>query len=285
LPGRVWIGNGARLAIAATLGVATVLLPAVASSETTPSISAENGPGVYEHRWEPSSVSVGQGGTVQISNSTSVPHGVHWLTGPGTPECSSGVPVGTTEAASGTNWSGTCTFAAAGTYTFDCTVHGSAMKGSIAVNGEGVPTVSTATGTTTTGTPPPTTSTGTASPPLQPAPSSPRRLNATPLAHGAHIGVTIDLGSQEAGSRLEISAFVSRTALGRRRGPASVRVGHAVESSLPQGVSHFTLKLSPAARHALRQRSRLRITVKLLIVAPDGASATATRTLTLTLRR
>ncbi len=49
------------------------------------------------------------------------------------------MPVGTTPAASGTKWSGACTFTQAGTYTFFCTVHGSEMTGTITVNTGGTP--------------------------------------------------------------------------------------------------------------------------------------------------
>ncbi len=115
--------------VAAVLGAGVVVLPAMAGSETTPSIQAVNGPGIYQHYWSPSNVTIVPGGTVALSNPTAVPHGVEWVHGPGTPVCSSGVPVGTTIAASGTQWSGSCTFAAAGLYTFYCTIHGPSMSG------------------------------------------------------------------------------------------------------------------------------------------------------------
>jgi plastocyanin len=99
------------------LGLATAVLPAIASSETSPTVTAENiGGGYYgeEHRWTPPQVTVSAGGAVAFSNPTEVKHGVRWINPPATPTCDSGVPVGTTEAASGTKWSGTCTFAKAG---------------------------------------------------------------------------------------------------------------------------------------------------------------------------
>ncbi len=130
------------LFLAVALGA--FVLPAVANS-VVPSIEAVNEGGLYGtvHRWSPSQATVAPGGEVALSNPTAVAHGVHWITGPGTPECSNGVPVGTTEAASGTNWSGTCKFAQAGTYTFYCTVHGAAMSGTITVAIPGEPTAST----------------------------------------------------------------------------------------------------------------------------------------------
>ena len=122
---------------ASVLGATVAILPAVAGSVATPKIEAVNGPGYLgeEHKWVPAQVSVNAGGVVAIKNATAIAHGVEWKTGPTTPSCSVGVPVGSTPAASGTNWSGTCTFAEGGTYTFWCTVHGSAMSGSVTVGG------------------------------------------------------------------------------------------------------------------------------------------------------
>jgi len=284
MPEEMGIGKGPRLlvlaalgAAIAALGVATALLPAVAGSETIPSITAYNAPGFYGgHYWEPPSVKVAPGGSVQISNNTSVRHGVHWLSGPGTPECK-GVVVGTTEAESGTNWSGSCTFAAAGTYTFDCTVHGEAMKGTVTVSPEGVTTTSSTTTSTPTSPTTPTTPAGAQTLLVGPAASA---LRFSSAAHGSRILGTIDLGPPGAGARLEASAFALRGALGRRHGPARVRVAHVLESSLPQGVSHFTLALNPAARHALHARARLRLTIKLQLVPSAGGTLSLTRLLT-----
>ena len=128
------------------LTVAFVVLPAMAA-ETSPMIEAINKPGggfygEETHAWSPSTATVSAGGVVTLSNHTAIEHGVHWVGGPETPACSNGVPVGTTSATKGANWSGTCTLTKPGTYTFYCTVHGPEMTGTITVtNGE--PTVTT----------------------------------------------------------------------------------------------------------------------------------------------
>jgi plastocyanin len=117
------------------LGVA-LILPAVAVSKRNPSIEAYN-EGVYigaHHFWKPSSATVITGGAVNLSNPTMVNHGVEWRSGPTAPSCSAGVPVGTSPAASGAKWSGTCRFIQTGTYTFYCTVHGAEMTGTVTVN-------------------------------------------------------------------------------------------------------------------------------------------------------
>jgi plastocyanin len=120
---------------------AGALLGPLASSATTPTIDAVN-VGLYTHYWSPSQVSVAAGGAVTISNPTTVAHGVEWRSAL-KPTCDSGVPVGTTPIASGTNWSGSCTFTEAGTYTFYCTVHGPEMTGTVTVAIPGAPAAST----------------------------------------------------------------------------------------------------------------------------------------------
>jgi plastocyanin len=130
------------LPVVGLLGFAVAVLPAFASSETSPTVEAVN-VGLYSHYWSPSHVSVTAGGLVTLRNPTTVAHGVEWVGGPAKPGCSGEVPVGMTPAASGTKWSGTCTFSEAGTYTFYCTVHGPEMTGTVTVTVPGAPTVST----------------------------------------------------------------------------------------------------------------------------------------------
>jgi plastocyanin len=139
----------------AVIGAAAIVLPAVASSATTP-IEAVNEGGTYgygeHHRWSPSQETVIAGSAVTLRNPTEVPHGVEWRSAI-KPSCDEGagkVPVGTTPAASGTKWSGTCTFSQAGTYTFYCTVHGPEMTGTITVPGTASATTEEATEATQT---------------------------------------------------------------------------------------------------------------------------------------
>jgi plastocyanin len=137
------------------------VLPAVAVSETTPTIEAVNGLGYYGtyHEWKPAQATVAASGAVTFSNPTEVAHGVEWRSAI-KPSCEEGpgkVPVGTTPAASGTKWSGECTFSQPGAYTFYCTVHGPEMTGTITVPGtasattdevtEATPTMATLNGT------------------------------------------------------------------------------------------------------------------------------------------
>lgn len=235
-----------RLPFAATLAVG--LFFAAVGSAAEPTIEAHEGPTSFS--WSPSSASVSPGGTVAFKNgSNTVPHGVHWTGGPETPSCTSGVAVEQEK----TNWSGTCTFAQLGTYTFVCTVHAE-MKGTIAV--------------TSTGEPPP------AEPP---PPESPlRALNLAKSQHGSTVRGSLDLTQAAAGGKLEV--LVSKKAA---PGSASSRVGRLVRSPLSAGHISFAVPLKRAMRRTLRSRGKLSLAVQVIVTAPAGTPLTLKRGVTL----
>ena len=160
-----------RLLPVLLLGIVAAALPAMASSETTPSVEAvtAGSNGIYPaYAWSPKQSTVGVGGSVAFSTgSTAAPHGVIW-TSSVKPACSSSVPL---EGASKEQWSGSCTFSQAGVYTFRCAVH-EEMTGSITVTAAGV--------TTTMSSPAPapalTPTTPVTSPPPAPKPVVPHHL-------------------------------------------------------------------------------------------------------------
>ncbi|HWX87670.1 MAG TPA: IPT/TIG domain-containing protein [Solirubrobacteraceae bacterium] len=122
------------LGLAVPLVIAGLVVSAMAAEPTI-----EAGPGI---KWSPNMTTVSGGGAAKIVNHTGVSHGVEWKSGPNTPSCTSGVPVGSTPSASGSSWEGSCTFTQPGTYVFWCTVHGSAMTETVTVPGAGpVPVV------------------------------------------------------------------------------------------------------------------------------------------------
>jgi plastocyanin len=278
-----------RLATVAVgvLGVAAGALPAIAGSQTTPTIEPVSvGKGIYgeEFRWSPSSAAVGVGASVALANPSEVKHGIYWSGGPAAPSCSAGVPVGTGPAASGTNWSGSCTFPVAGVYTFYCTVHGPAMSAQVSVSASGTTTV-----TTTTGTQPSPVPTGTAPSPgpgieggagspsgagpaslLTAAPAQAIKLSS--VSHGRFIRGRIALSSAAHGGRLEVRALI-------RRGGRSVRAATLVRAGLPGGPLTFELALSHAALRPLRGGHRLSVTVELTLRASSGASLRVSRRL------
>ncbi len=147
-----------NLLLVLLLGTIAAVLPAMASSETTPAVEAKDGAGIYgePHSWSPAQATIGQGGSITFSTGGSnAPHGVVW-TSSAKPTCASSVPVGENNYAE--HWSGSCTFAQPGTYTFHCSVHPTEMTGTITVTAAGL----TTTTTTPTMTPAPTpTTTGT----------------------------------------------------------------------------------------------------------------------------
>jgi plastocyanin len=283
------------LGVAGVLGAGVVALPAMAGSEATPTIEAVNeGGGIYgeKHRWSPAQATVGVDGTLTFSNPTEVRHGVEWVSGP-KPSCSEGVPVGNTEAAAGTKWSGTCTFTTAGVYTFYCTVHGAAMAGTVTVGAGGE--VSTTTTTSTSSAPPSTTSA--AAPPTEPSAGQPLtgagglaspligsaaqaiKLRAGP--GGASVRASVNLAAAGAGARLEIDLLARGSELAGFTALARVRVGHLLRSSLSAGLDAFTISLDARARHALRAHGHLLLSIVVTLTPLHGSTVRLQRSVAL----
>ena len=268
--------------LGALLGAAVVVLPAVASSEASPTISAVNSAGVYgeqHHEWSPATASVGAGGAVALKNeSATVPHGVRWVSTPATPACA-GVPVGTTQ--SGTSWSGTCTFTAPGTYTFYCTVHGPEMTGTITVNANG-----TTTGTTPGG-PVGTTTTGTATAPGAQEPAGPSgsplagsassAIRLARLQRGGAVRGAIAVSEAGSGGRLQVDLLARRASLAGAPHAPLASAGRLVRSSLRPGVVSFKVQLNARATRALRAHHRLALSVRIVIRPLHGPPVTVTR--------
>jgi plastocyanin len=309
------------LAVMLGVGVASlpsVIGPRIAGSETTPQVEAVNTGGAIgaEHAWSPAQVTVAEGGTVAFQNSSAVvPHGVEWVGGPGKPACSSGVPVGTSAepAASGTNWSGTCSFAKPGVYTFYCTVHGPEMTGRITVSAAGATTV-TVPGMAPTTTPGPT-APGAGTPPSSPGQPEPGVGLGSPLAGSAAQAVklakvqrrgavrgSVQLSQAGVGGRLQVDLFASAAAFGKqgrtgqaraaggsmsrvligqgrvaRASTGRVWVGRLVRSALDAGRVPFAVALTQRGRTALRRRGSLALTVRIVLTPTAGAAVTVTR--------
>ena len=204
------------------------------------------------------------------------------------PSCASGVPVGSTEAASGTEWSGACTFSVAGVYTFYCTVHGAAMSGSVTVGGG-----ATTAPPTTVGAPPAGETTGSSGPPPPPPPPPPvgapggvgtpatrarsPLLGSTSRAvklgvgpHGRSVRGSVAVSAAGAGGRLEVDLLAGSVSLAAVGAFRQIRVGRLVRSSIARGRVSFDVSLDGAARRALRARGRLAVTVVVLLSPPHG---------------
>jgi plastocyanin len=273
------------IALAAPLGAAVVVMPAVAGSETSPKIEAVNGKGLYSHYWQPSSATIAPGGTVTISNSTVVKHGVEWVGGPAKPSCEPSVPVGNSEAASGTEWSGSCTFTAPGVYTFYCTVHKAEMTATVTVGSGGT------TSTPTTPTQPPTSTQpsgtttaggggsagGGTNQPLAGPSLAASALKLAPAAHAPAVRGSLDVLGKWVGGRLEVDLLAGRASLARAGASALTRVGKLVRASLPAGPVTFKVPLNARARRALHARHRLALSVVVTLSSQQGAHTSATR--------
>jgi plastocyanin len=286
------------LCLAAVLGAAVVVMPALASSEGA-AVEAQTVSSGYPYRWAPMSVEVASGGAVSFSNSTGVAHGIEWKSPPSEPQCS-GVPLAGSAKSSGTSWSGSCTFTKAGVYTFYCTVHGSYMSGSIKVNAAGETTV-TSTPTSTPGYPPPPTGSGSGSGsgsvpgyetpiPQPPAGGSALALLAGSASsavkvpasqHGHDVRGSVAIAPAGAGARLEVDLFAHSAVLASAGHKALVRIGRLVVAHVRAGSVKFSVSLSRSARKALARRRRLAVTVHVALQSPSAKAVTLSRSVLL----
>jgi plastocyanin len=244
----------------ALLAASAAVVPAVAASETSPTIEAVNkkGSGAYaeeRHAWSPPQVSVAAGGAVKIANPSEVPHGVRWVSTPAAPVCS-GVPGAGGASSFGIKWSGTCTFTQPGTYTFYCTVHGPEMTGTVFVSAPGAP---------------PPAGTGSL---LAGSPSEAVKLSAK--QHGKTLRGSVALSAAAAGGRLEVDLLAKAASLGGS-GKGQELAGRLVRSSLQAGTASFSVPLKARAREALRRHRRLALSVRILVTFAGAPSVVVTR--------
>jgi plastocyanin len=277
------IPRSIRLAAAAALGAAVVVLPAAAASEGTPTIENED----PARHWKPPAVTIEPNGSITFKNTNAgVKHGVEWTGGPATPSCEPSVPVNS----AATSWSGNCTFATSGTYTFRCTEHPSTMKGTITVTtgaGKEPPKEPTPTGTTTVttpGAPPPPSGGGSGSGGSQSGGaqagtpvSASAALAALKLSvprHGATVRGSLTIPSAGAGGRLEVDLLA-------KLGSSKVRVGQLVRRSIAAGPLRFSLAPTGRGLRALRKRGSLKVTMLVKLAPLSGTASSVSRALTL----
>jgi plastocyanin len=278
------------LCVAAVLGAAVVVMPAIASSEGGP-IEAGGGPPYYE--WSPMSVTVNAGGQVTIKDpSGSIEHGVKWNVVPATPSCT-GVPGASSGQPSfAKSWSGTCTFSQPGEYTFYCTVHGPSMSGKVIVKPNGETTItSTSTSTPTYPAPPTpagggpgyesgTPSTGLGASALL-AGSSSTAVKVAANQHGHAVRGSVAVAPAGEGARLEVDLFARSAVVASAGHSTLVRVGRLVVAHAHAGSVRFSVALSRKARNALARRRHLAVTVHVTLQSGSAKPITVTRTVLL----
>jgi plastocyanin len=240
---------GRRSLFAVPLTAALMLLPGAAGLAADPTIEATGG--VYGFTWSPSSAQIAPGGSVGFkSPSGSIPHGVTWSSGPETPKCSN-VP---TEGK--TTWSGSCSFAQAGSYGFYCTVHPAEMKGTITASSTGSPNPY-----------PPPPYPDPSGPPIQGPASAALKLARS--QQGKAVRGSVRLSPAAVGGRLQVELLMPRSLLPGSQGAGTVIVGRLVRGALQARVT-FAVSLRRVARRLLEERGRLSLKVKVTIAPPGG---------------
>jgi plastocyanin len=245
--------HGRRLLLLALAGIAALQAAGVSVADQPTVEPAETASG---YAWKPSSVTVAPGGTIAFRNPGNVvPHGVHWTGGPEKPSCS-GVPVDEF----GTSWSGTCSFAQAGTYTFVCTVHPEEMKGTITV----------ASGETS-----PSPSPGPGQPPAGESPVV-ETLQLAARQNGQVVRGSVTVSSASAGGTLAVELRAPRIALGGHS-KGTVLIGELRRPIPAAGRLPFAVHLRPVAQQALNRRGHLSLLVNTTVRPPSRGATTLTR--------
>jgi plastocyanin len=176
----------------------------------------------------------------------------------------------------GPGWSGSCRFDAPGTYAFLCDAH-SFMTGSVIVQAPPAPPGPGPGPVPGPGTPPPSgvppTATSSSPTPIVALPAAAARLVLARTQRGTVVRGSILVA--RGGSRLRVDVLARRSALGGR-GSTNVAVGRYAKT-VSAGRRAFSVRLSAAARRALRRKGRLRVTIKISVRPVSGATYSATR--------
>lgn len=241
-----------RWRYAVPLAVAGTLLAAAPGLAEGPTIEAGDNATHTGYAWKPSQAEIAAGGTIAVANPTSVPHGVLWTGGPAKPACT-GVPLGEETRK---NWSGSCTFAQAGTYAFQCPIH-EEMRATVRVSASAPPPGETpetpASGPSATG------------------------LRLAKAQHGGVVRGSIEILAPGAAGTLSIALLAKRAALFENGGNALAQIGKLVRSQLPVGRIPFRVALGKAGKRALRRDGSLGLRVKIRVKSADGSVKTFVR--------
>ena len=167
-------------------------------------------------------------------------------------------------------WSGSCTFVTPGTHEFVCSLHGSAMSGSVTIPG---------------GAPPPPPPVAPPPPPIAPPPPPPPPPASTlPIAFGLSVassqrGSTVrgSVRVRRSNASVRARAFVRRSVVSGGRSTTLVLVGSRLRRSVSAGRVSFSVPLSATARRALRRDGKVAVTLKVSVSPPSGTSFRATR--------
>jgi len=208
---------------------------------------------------------IAAGGTVTFTSPLgNNPHNARFSS-PGPSSCDPALPVDPESPP----WDATCRFDTPGTYSFICTQH-AGMGGSVSVLAPGTPT-----------TPPPTTGPGTSPPGGNPPGGSPGQPGSISVKVARRQRGTTLRGSVTTsadGSRVVVTALVSNRLLAKSR-PRRIRkvsVGSLRKQVPSAGKTSFAVRLSAAARRALKRHGRLGIDLRISVTPPADDATTKT---------
>jgi hypothetical protein len=282
------------LSLAAVLGAAVAVLPALAGATAPSEVKLEVNQNCVEAEWpcwtsgsgaNPApalKVMIAVGGAVMFTDhDASTAAAVVWM---GSAPACTGVPTSAT-----TNWEGTCTFATSGTYKFESStlfeepnsLYGPNVnyrKYEVVVEGSTTTTTGTTgtTGTTTT----PTTTTSPASLESPLAGSESRAVKVAKSQRGGSVKGSLQISKAGAGDRLEVDLLATAASLAKA-GHATQVVGRFVSASISAGQRSFSVKLNAKARRALKRHHRLALKAKIVLTPAGGEALTITRSVIL----
>jgi hypothetical protein len=277
-------------ALAALLGAAVAVLPALAASPSEAKLEVNEN--CVEPDWpcwatpgssQPASkVTIASGGSVTFADGKTAAN-IAWT---GTaPPCEPAVPVA--PASPKTGWEGKCTFATAGTYNFESsTLFNDGVdnytKYEVVVEGS----TTTPTGTTSEGGSKGGSTTGTTTSGPAPAGESPTGspLSGAPRFSSSQRGSTVkgalQISKAGAGDRLEVDLIATTASLAKAEHATQV-VGRLVSASVSAGQRSFSVKLDTKARRALKRHHHLALKVKITLTPASGEATSVIRSVTL----
>ena len=285
------------LPVAAVLGAAVAVLPALAGATAPSEVKLEVNQNCVDPEWpcwttegsalrpQPAlKVTIAVGGDVVFTDhDPSRTASVVWTGGPTTPSCP-GVPTTTTAS---TGWEGTCSFTTQGTYHFESStlfkeagLYGTNDYTKYEIVVEGSTTTTGTTGTTGTTTTSTTTSTSPASPESPLAGSESQAVRVAKSQRGGSVKGSLQISKDAVGDRLEVDLLATTASLAKA-GHATQVVGRLVSASVSIGQRSFSVKLNAKARRALKRHHHLALKVKITLTPVNGEATSVTRSVTL----
>jgi plastocyanin len=280
------------LPVAAVLGAAVVIVPALAAATAPSEAKLEVNQNCVDPDWPcwatPGSASpaltvkIAAGDEIMFTDhDASTAAAVVWM---GSAPACTGVPTSAT-----TGWEGKCKFEQPGTYMFESStlfnepgvgnytkyevvVEGSTTAPPTGAGGEGGSKGGSTPGTTPSG-PVPSGESPTGSP-LAGAP----RISSN--QRGSTVKGSLEVSKAGGGDRLEVDLLATTASLAKA-GHATQVVGRFVSAAVSAGQRSFSVKLNAKARRALKRHHRLALKVKITLTPAGGEALTITRSVIL----